>query len=151
MLVIFGYGLYYVAPVSYLYGEYAPFAIIMQMLLLFTIVGSTFLASQFQPFIEEAIAYLMVHVVFFRDSKLYRLLIKQMRAHRKRNMTTAAIFACCLSFLIFCGTGFTVIADLVVYQAEAIFATDLYAQVADFGDNMPTALHEEEITRFLQQ
>jgi hypothetical protein len=74
-----------------------------------------------------------------------------MRAHRPRNIKTAGIFACCLAFLIFCGTCFEVIADLVVFQAEGLFATDLYVQVIDINREMPAALHEAQITEFLEQ
>jgi hypothetical protein len=56
-----------------------------------------------------------------------------------------------MAFLIFCSTGFQVIADMVVLTAEGSFATDLYAYVIDLEATMPASLHERKITEFLQE
>ena len=60
------------------------------------------------------------------------------------------MFALCLAFLIFCGTSFKLIGDLLVLQAEGFFATDLYAQCIDPEWKMISMLHERKISELLE-
>ena len=91
----------------------------------------------------------MTRVFCTKDRKLYTLLAKNLKAHKTRNLKTATMFACSLAFLIFAGTTFQLVGDLIIFQAESVFATDLFSIVVDvYG--LPIFLHEGKITEFLE-
>jgi hypothetical protein len=50
--------------------------------------------------------------------------MKNMQAHNKRNTKTATMFAVCLSFLIFAGSIFSLLGDLIKSQLEDSLASD---------------------------
>ena len=54
-----------------------------------------------------------------------------MAAHEKRNTKTAIMFAICLSFLIFAGSSFKLIGNLLVSQLETLFGSDFAVQNAN--------------------
>jgi hypothetical protein len=150
MLIGLGIGCYYGAPVAFLFEKFRLFFLILQFLLLFMIIGMTLIAMLLQPYFESALIFIATHVCCRRDRKLYPLLAKNMKAHRTRNLKTATMFACSLAFLIFAGTTFQLIADLIVFQAESFFATDIFAMVLDY-ESLPIFLHEGKITEFLEE
>lgn len=92
----------------------------------------------------------MTNACCYRDKNLWSLLGKNLRSHRNRNQKTATMFAVCLAFLIFAGTTFQLVGDLIIFQAESFFATDLFAMAVDLYD-LPVFLHEGEITEFLTE
>ena len=53
--------------------------------------------------------------IFFnpKDKKLKQILMKNLKSHKKRNIKTAIMFAICLSFLIFAGSSFALIGNLI--------------------------------------
>ena len=63
-------------------------------------------------------------------------------------MKTATMFAVSLAFLIFAGTTFQLVGEMIVFQAESFFATDLFAFVAA---EMDVFLPEGEIAMFLDE
>lgn len=83
--------------------------------MLLSVIGMTLLSTLLQPYVEEAIAFVMLRVVFLRDKILHHLLVKNLRAHRARNIKTAAMFAVAMSFLIFCGASFKLLGDMIIY------------------------------------
>ena len=58
-----------------------------------------------------------------------------MGAHEKRNTKTAIMFAVCLSFLIFAGSTFKLIGNLIVSGLESSVGSDLYAISANTRRN----------------
>lgn len=90
--------------------------------------------------------------MYWPDRKMQPLVLKNMQAHDKRNTKTATMFAVCLSFLIFAGSIFTLLGDLIKGQLENSVSSDLlgvslddrYPRVANFFD-------EGEISMFLDQ
>ena len=106
LLIGLGVGCYYGAPVSFLYENFRFFFLLLQLLLLFMIIGLTLLSMLIQPFLESALAFIMTHLCCTKDRKLHSLLTKNLSAHRTRNLKTATMFACTLAFLIFAGTTF---------------------------------------------
>lgn len=150
MLVVLGICCYYVAPVSFLYENFRLFFQCLQLLLLCMIMGMTMISMLVQPYLETAIAYLMANVFCYKDKNLWPLLSKNLSSHRSRNMKTATMFAVCLAFLIFAGTTFKLIGDLIVYQSSSFFACDLFAMTVDIY-GLPVFLYEAEISDFLNE
>jgi hypothetical protein len=72
-----------------------------------------------------------------------------MEAHQARNTKTAIMFAICLSFLIFAGSTFKLIGNLIVSGLENQVAADMYA--ISVNSRSYIYIDEEPITKFLQQ
>jgi len=62
MLVILGVLTYYVAPMSFIYGNYELFFLIMNGILLMMILGMTFIAILVLPFLQDLLLYIMLGI-----------------------------------------------------------------------------------------
>jgi len=117
MLVVLGVLTYYVAPAAFLLGDYEVFFGIMNMLLLMMILGLTFITILLLPKFMEI--WVSVFIFFNRkDTKLKQILLKNLKSHKKRNIKTAIMFSICLSFLIFAGSSFALIGNLIESTLE---------------------------------
>jgi len=72
-----------------------------------------------------------------------------MEAHERRNTKTAIMFAVCLSFLIFAGSTFKLIGNLIVSSLESTVGADLYAVTMDFN-SAKIFIDEGSINMFLE-
>ena len=79
-----------------------------------------------EPFLEGALAGVMVKCLCRKDKKLYQLLKKNLHAHRNRNLKSAIMFSLCLAFMIFAGTGFQIVVNSIIYEAKTLTGADLY-------------------------
>ena len=113
MLVVGGIGTYYVAPTAFLYGNYSLFFFILNLLLLCMILGLTFIGILVLPMLQHTILRVILFAVK-KDRKMRFLILKNMLSHEGRNTKTAIMFAVCLSFLIFSGSTFTLLGNLIV-------------------------------------
>lgn len=71
-----------------------------------------------------------------------------MEAHQGRNTKTAIMFAICLSFLIFAGSTFKLIGNLIVSGLEAQVGADLYAYAIE-ANSGKSFIDEGQISDFL--
>jgi len=62
MLVILGVLTYYVAPMSFIYGNYELFFLIMNGILLMMILGMTFIAILVLPFLQDLLLFIMLGI-----------------------------------------------------------------------------------------
>lgn len=106
LLIFLGIICYYIAPVSFLFGDLAMFFHVMNLLLIMMIMGMTFMSMLVQPYFEWMIAYCMVSWPYSKDYALFGVLEKNLTAHHARNIKTAMMFAVVMAFLIFAGTIF---------------------------------------------
>lgn len=86
---------------------------------------------------------------FRKDKKLGILIEKNMGAHQNRNTKTAIMFAVCLSFLIFAGSTFKLIGNLIVSGLESSVGADLYAISVNSRSNR-AFIDEGPIAEFLE-
>ena len=112
MLVVLGIFTYYVAPTAFLFGNYELFFYILNGVLLLMILGLTFVSILILPYIQAAFLNIFLLVVR-KDRKLKTLVMKNMESHQNRNTKTSIMFAICLSFLIFAGSTFILLGDLI--------------------------------------
>ena len=117
MLVVLGIFTYYVAPTAFLFGNYELFFYILNGVLLMMILGLTFVSILVIPYIQTAFLNIFLFVMK-KDRKLKTLVMKNMESHQKRNTKTSIMFAVCLSFLIFAGSCFILLGDLIKSQLE---------------------------------
>jgi predicted lysophospholipase L1 biosynthesis ABC-type transport system permease subunit len=117
MLVILGVLTYYVAPASFLLGDYELFFGILNSLLLMMILGLTFISILLLPKVMRF--WVRVFICCKpKDKNLKIIVMKNLKSHKKRNIKTAIMFAICLSFLIFAGSTFALIGNLIESTLE---------------------------------
>lgn len=117
MLVVLGILTYYVAPAAFLLGQFEVFFGILNSLLLMMILGLTFISILLLPTVMN----FFIHVFMYingKDIKLKVIVMKNLKSHKKRNIKTAIMFAICLSFLIFAGSTFALIGNLIESTLE---------------------------------
>jgi len=73
-----------------------------------------------------------------------------MYSHKARNLKTAVMFGICLSFLIFAGSTFELLGELIVSQLETAVGSDLYGVVIN-PRGLPSFIDEGKISEFLKE
>ena len=114
LLVLLGGITYYVAPMSWVYQNYSLFFFIIN-----------FISILLLPYVE--IMFLKIFLFIIRgDRILYKVVNKNLDSHESRNTKTAMMFTVALAFLIFAGSTFDLIGNLVVSQIEGVLGADVY-------------------------
>lgn len=125
LLVLLGGITYYVAPMSWVYQNYSLFFFIINFILIMMILGLTFISILLLPYVE--IMFLKIFLFIIRgDRILYKVVNKNLDSHESRNTKTAMMFTVALAFLIFAGSTFDLIGNLVVSQIEGVLGADVY-------------------------
>ena len=143
LLLFLGYTCYYIAPISYLYRQFSTFFHVLNLLLVFVIVGTVFIATLLQPYLERAVAFCLVRRPFSNDIALFNIVEKNLRSHQKRNLKTAMMFSMVMAFLIFVATIFQLTAQIIITQTEVLIPADFV--VTTFARDDPTYLDEINI------
>jgi hypothetical protein len=112
MLVFMGVLTYYVAPMSFLYGNYSLFFFILNFVLILMIIGMALVSILLLPYIEILLVKLFL-LIGRKDKNLYKVVAKNLEGHSSRNTKTAIMFTVALSFLIFAGSTFELIGHLI--------------------------------------
>lgn len=150
-LVILGILTYYVAPQAFLFRKYEIFFGIMNLLLILMILGMTYVSILVLPVVQQWLVHAFLFF-FRRDRKLKQVVIKNLQSHQRRNTKTAIMFAISLSFLIFAGSTFTLIARLIQRQLISSMGADLFALAPDLGGigaGLGSIIEDGPIDRFL--
>ena len=81
------------------------------------------------------------------DRNLERVVKKNFESHEGRNTKTAMMFTVALSFLIFAGSTFQLISNLILTQVESVIGADIY-----FTSRLsPNFLNEGDIIQFINE
>ena len=149
-LTLIGMGVltYYVAPLTFIYKNYAAFFMILNFVLILMILGLSFLSLLILPWLQRQLV--SVFLCFKpSDRTLKSLINKNLSSHEQRNTKTAMMFVIALSFLIFAGCVFELMGRLIISQLEiSMGGVDLYASSV-FS---PTAyLDDLKMSQFLEE
>lgn len=95
---LYGFGIYYLMPLSLLKIDFKLLLLIFFSILLGIILGVTLLSINAQPFLEKILIYLLL---FFEKKSIRSLVLNNLSAHRIRNKLTSMIFSLSITFVIF--------------------------------------------------
>ena len=125
LLVFLGGITYYAVPLSWVYENFTLFFFIINLILIMMILGLAFVSILLLPFVQTM--FLKIFLLVMRhDKNLERVVAKNLESHANRNTKTAMMFTIALSFLIFAGSTFLLIGNLVVSQLEGVLGADIY-------------------------
>jgi len=133
MLVLIGFGTYYVVPLTFIHENLALFFFLLNCLMIGVILGLTFLAVLVFKYLEWALLWLVIKTCGRRDARLHQVILKNLSGHRGRNLKTSIMFTLALSFLIFSATGFDLMNSLIQSEIETFVGADFYAN--EIGDS----------------
>ena len=98
LTVIIGIIVYYGLPLSLLELNASLILTIFFILLFGMLLGLVLIATNLQPFLEQALIYV---VLFWEKHSMRAVLRKNMVSHRKKNRLTAIVYALALGCIIF--------------------------------------------------
>ena len=96
--VVFGAVIYYGLPVSMLQLNIGMILVIFFMILMGLLLGLVLITVNLQGAIELVLLYVLL---FWETKAMKTMLQKNMKAHRRKNMLTAIIYALTLGCIVF--------------------------------------------------
>ena len=140
MLVVVGFTTFYFIPFCFIKGKETIFFTILQLVLFMIVIGLAFIATLLFTHLEKLILWCSMHTCCRRDKRMYHVVVKNMEAHRKRNLKTSTMFTLAIAFLIFSASSFNLMSKVLTDVLEQRSGADLTAQ-AQWGlyiDEIPT-------------
>ncbi|KAN0000827.1 hypothetical protein ACTFIZ_001280 [Dictyostelium cf. discoideum] len=122
LLSVFGFGIYYVFPLSLLSFNLTLLLNMFFMLLIAMLLGLVSLALNVEQIIERAV----VNLFFFWEKRAIKsLVIKNLIAHKLRNRKTAIMYAVSLAFIIFVNVSYSMQQASMNYQVQQSYGSYL--------------------------
>ena len=144
MMVVIGFMVYYMIPLSFTFSRLDLFFRIMTVILLGMVCGLVFLSLVVDGYLQAASVYGMTSL--FRDNNVAILVLKNLSAHSSRNRKTSIMFTLCLGYIIFAATMFFLQAKSFSRTLEWFYGADV---VVD-GPGFYLPLPEEKLRSFLE-
>lgn len=146
LLVVLGGITYYVGPMSWVYQNYSLFFFVINFILIMMILGLAFISILLLPYVQ--LLFLKFFLLFApRDRPLETVVRKNFESHEGRNTKTAMMFTVALAFLIFAGSTFDLIGNLVISQLEGVIGADILIS-SQFS---PNYINEADFINYLEQ
>ena len=113
------------------------------------LLGLIFISVIIMPALMSWLVTLILFVAR-GDKKLNPLIQKNLESHRSRNLKTVMMFSICLSFLIFAGTAFTLMSEIIKKQLDMTLGADISAFTLN-PEELNTYINEGPIVQFLEE
>lgn len=121
-LAAFGFGVYYIFPVSLLSFNFELLLNLFFILILLMLVGFVMLSLNVENIMHRGLTWLF----FFWDKVAIRkILLKNLIAHRVRNRKTTIMYSVSLSFVIFLYVAYAMQMKSFQYQLKQQYGTEL--------------------------
>jgi hypothetical protein len=118
------------------------------------IVGLIFLFQMVQPYFQYFLIKFTLHICCRKHKSLECLIVQNLKSHRRRNNMTALMFTFCICFLMYSGTTFQLLENLVTGLVGQTVAADLMASVPTDSLGLTQTnsyLNERRIAEFLSR
>eukprot|EP00727_Mastigamoeba_balamuthi_P014759 m51a1_g9909 hypothetical protein (1044) ;mRNA; r:99120-103292 len=138
LLSAFGFGVYYVFPISLLTFNFALLLNLFFVLLIAMLLGFVLLSLNIEHLLQQLLGYLF----FFWDrAAILQVLLKNLVAHRIRNRKTTIMYAVSLSFIIFMYVTYAVQNATFEYQTKSSYGTAIRVTASGInGDSNPNVI-----------
>jgi ABC-type antimicrobial peptide transport system permease subunit len=149
LMVVFGFVVYYLAPLSFIFLNLPLFFTIFVAVLAGMLIGLCMLAMLFHTRIQ----LLVMHAIMWAwpgDSRSLKPLVrKNLHGHGARNSKTAILFTTCVAFIIFAGSIFQLQTNNITATVQITVGSDLV--VATFTSNTANKIDEHGLTSYLER
>ncbi|KYQ91201.1 DUF214 family protein [Tieghemostelium lacteum] len=141
VLAAFGFGIYYIFPLSLLSFNLTLMLNMFFLLLIAMLLGLVSLALNLEQLLEK----LVVMVFLFWEKQAIRsIIVKNLIAHKLRNRKTAVMYAISLGFIIFVNVSYSMQQTSMNYQVEKSYGTylrvDSNNRLGGFSPTVPEQL-----------
>lgn len=147
LLVVFGFLIYYVIPLSFLFLNMALFFHVFVSIIIGLLTGLSILAMVFHTRVQVLVLNLFIWGSDRR--KLKALVRKNLHGHARRNKNTAFLFNICIAFVIFSGSMFQLQKNTIISNVKLTVGSDLVMQSVD--SNFELALDEKSLRDYLNE
>lgn len=137
LMIIIGFGTYYLAPLSFLLNNITLFLIMMSTLILLMIIGLVLMAQLIVPTLQNIILNLLIYTIGYKDKNIKFIIQKNLIGHFKRNQKTTIMFMIALSFTIFSGISLRLISNFISNVAQSLSGADIYIVQESQYDTLP--------------
>ncbi|KAI9220627.1 hypothetical protein BC828DRAFT_383053 [Blastocladiella britannica] len=140
LLVVVGFLVYYVIPLSFTFGDLDLFFRILTIILLGMVLGQVFVGQMIQHYLSLIAMRLVVFMVGGnRSEAITSVVAKNLSAHLKRNGKTALMLTILLAYIIFAAVMFRIQAATLAQTLEWTYGADLVVRGASFKNPVPEA------------
>jgi len=134
LLVVLGFIVFYLVPLSFLFNKITMFLNILTVILLGMVIGQVLLTQAFDFALEKLFVYL---IMWGPDRKLIHIVTKNLAGHRNRNKKTAIMFTLCLGFVVFAATMFVLQAKSIPQNLQWAVGADVVVTAFQFNNPLP--------------
>ena len=125
LLTSIGFVAFYFIPQSIINANFKVGFLLLSLILLFEVIGMTFLCTLVFNYIEKIVLWITLHFCCRKDKRLYTVVLKNMEGHAKRNNKTSVMFTLTTAFLIFSVSAFNVISAVILDFAYQALGADI--------------------------
>ncbi|KAF2072771.1 hypothetical protein CYY_005917 [Polysphondylium violaceum] len=122
LLTMFGFGIYYVFPLSLLSFNLSLLLNMFFLLLIAMLLGLVSLALNLEQLIERALVYTFL---LWEKKAIKSIVLKNLVAHKLRNRKTAIMYAVSLGFIIFVNVSYSMQQASMNYQVQQSYGSYL--------------------------
>lgn len=141
-LVVSGFVIYYLVPLSFIFGRIELFFTIMNLILLTMLFGLCMLGYTLQHY---TLTFWLWCMLWGKEKRLRTLITKNFEAHRDKNTRAFMIFVICVSCVIFGGIAFDMLSNTLVALIEMAAGADFFVTSTRFA----TPLNRTALDAFL--
>lgn len=147
LLVAFGFVIYYVIPLSFIFMKLALFFNVFVLIIVGLLAGLCMIAIIFQ----HRLQYLMLNLIMWRSDrrKLKTIVRKNLHGHIRRNRNTSFLLNISIAFIIFSGSIFRLQSHTIISNVKVIFGADISLLSTD--SNPELALDEKRLSAYLDE
>lgn len=142
-LVVAGFMVYYLLPMSFIYNNLLMFFMIMNIILLIMLFGLCLIVVALQGRVSQIWLWL---IMWGREKRLHTLVDKSMESHAARNKRAFIMFVLTISSVIFGGIAFQSLADGLVQVLELASGADMLIVSSSFDVPLNTSVLDAYLT-----
>lgn len=142
-LIVVGVLVYYGVPMSFLNSNYFSALLILGFVLIFVIIGLTFLCSLLFSYLEQFMLWATLQTCCRKDRRLHSLIRQTMDGHQIRNQKTSIIYTLAIAFLLLAASYFSMLSVVI----EKALANAIGSDVTVYG--WYTMIDEGPVSKYL--
>jgi ABC-type antimicrobial peptide transport system permease subunit len=141
-LVVAGFMVYYLMPLSFIFANMTMFFVLLDLVLICMIAGLCMMMYVVQPPSEVAVLYLLL---WGKETRLWTLIRKNLQSHRERNSKAYMMFLLSVASLVSSGMMFGMLSNISSQLAELTAG----APVTITSSSLANPLAQAELDGFL--
>ncbi|CAD8092165.1 unnamed protein product [Paramecium primaurelia] len=124
MLISIGFISYYIIPMNMIYQNFGVAIFVLNIVFITMLVGVTMIINLIQKLVEKLILY-MILFIKSSDYNLKPIILNNLKCHENRNAKTTLMYSLGLSLIIFTGSSFAIMSQMMENYIKINTAADI--------------------------